>query len=165
MKVIVKYLPQWTIGKVQGHWHVCTQNVVGIARLKLSMPQCSQMIWWARHSSSSSCCIPGLSERGDPYNNWFPVRNRVSLGYIEAVSRGALGCNHRQSIRKLGFDGKYTFFTTPTHDSDWLYFQENFRISSLEWKHRHPATTSTAWLPGIAAPYVPMIRNLCSFKL
>ena len=29
--------------KVQGQSHVCGQNVVGIARLKLSLPQCYQM--------------------------------------------------------------------------------------------------------------------------
>ena len=30
--------------KVKAQMHVCAQNVVGIARLKLSLPQCSQMI-------------------------------------------------------------------------------------------------------------------------
>ena len=29
--------------KVQERRHVCAQNVIGIGRLKLSMPQCSQM--------------------------------------------------------------------------------------------------------------------------
>ena len=67
-------------------------------------------------------------------------------GYIETVSKGALGYNHRQSIRKVGFDGKHTFFTTLTHDSDGLYFQGNFGISSLKWKYGHPANTFTAWL-------------------
>ena len=33
--------------KVQVQRHVCAQNVLRIARLKLSLPQCSQMIWWA----------------------------------------------------------------------------------------------------------------------
>ena len=32
--------------KVQGKMNICAQNVVGIARLKLWLPQCSQMIWW-----------------------------------------------------------------------------------------------------------------------
>ena len=118
---------------------------------------------WPRYSSSSSCCIPGLPERSDPCNNCFPVRNRVFLGYIEAVSKGAPGCNHRQSIQKVGFDCKCTFLTTPTHDSDWLYFQENFRISSLEWKRPHPATTSTAWLQRIVKKEVMLPHPMCQW--
>ena len=43
---------------------------------------------------------------------------RSGTGSLGATLKGALGCNHRQSIRKVGFDGKRTFLTTPTHDSD-----------------------------------------------
>ena len=111
--------------------------------------QCLNVFRWSdepRYSSSSLCRIPGLPERSDLCKNWFPVRNRDYQGNIETVSKGELGCNHRQSIRKVGFNGKRTFLTTPTHDSDWLYFHGNFRISFLEWKHANPDTTSTAWL-------------------
>ena len=119
---------------------------------------CLNVLRWSnglKYSSSSSFRTPGLPERSDPCNNWFSVRNRVSWGYIGMLSNDALGYNHRQSIRKVGFDGKRTFLTTPTHDSDWLYFQGNFRFSSLEWKHAHPATTSTPWFPRIIK------RKLC----
>ena len=78
----------------------------------------------------------------------------VSLGNIETVSKGGLGCNQRQSIQKVGFDDKRNFLTTPMHDNDWLNFQGNFGISSLEWKHAHSASTSTAWSPRIAAPCI-----------
>ena len=150
MKVIVKYLPpHWTIGKSKDR---------GIFALRTS--------WWLqdwsshgfnvlrwsdgpKYSSSSLCRTPGLPERNGSCNNWFLVRNMVSRGYVETGSKGALGCNHKQSIRKAGFDGKRTFLTTPTHNFNWLYFQSNIRISSLEWKHAHSATTSTAWLPRI----------------
>ena len=104
--------------KVQGQRHVCAQNVVGIARLKLSM------------------FSDDLMGRGTPVHRSFvlsvylnvvthvvthdpvPVRNRISRGYIETVTKGTPGCNPRQSIRKVGFDGKRTFLTTPTDDGD-----------------------------------------------
>ena len=70
------------------------------------------------YSSSSSCQTPGLPERTDPSNNRFPVWKRASRGYIETLTKGALGCNHRPSNRKVGFDGKRTFLTAPTHDCD-----------------------------------------------
>ena len=149
MKVIVKYSPHWTIGKSKDRAMFARRTSWGLQDWSC---HCLNVLRWSdrpRHSSSSSCHTLGLPERSNPCNSWFPVRNRVSQSYIESVSKGALGCNHSQSIRKVGFDGKRTFLTTPTHDSDWQYFQGNFRISSLEWKHAHPVTTSTARWPRI----------------
>ena len=149
MKVIVKYSLHWTIGKAKDSGMFARRTSWG---LQFWSSHCLSVLIWSdelRYSSSSSCHTPGLPERSDPCNNWFLVRNKVSRGYNETVSKGPLGCNRRQSIRKVDFDSKRTFLTTPTHESDWLYFQGNFKILSLEWKRAHPATNSTAWLPRI----------------
>ena len=147
MQVIVKYSSHWTIGKPKGRSMSARRTSWGSQDWS---SHCLNVLRWSdgpRYSSSSSCQTPGLPERIDPSNNWFPVWNRASRGYIETISKGALGCNHRPSIRKVGFDGKRTFLTTPTHDCNWKERKENFNTLSLEWNHAHPATTSTAWLP------------------
>ena len=83
MKVIVKYLSYWTIGKFKGRSMFTRRTSWGLQ--DWSSP-CLNVLRWSdgpRYSSSSSCRTPGLSERSDPCKNWFPVQNRVSRNYIE----------------------------------------------------------------------------------
>ena len=164
MQVIVMYTPHWTIGKFKGRGMFVRRTSWGLQDWS---SHCLNVLRWSDgpwYSSSSSCRTPGLPERSAPCNNWFPVRNRVSWGYLETVSKGGLGSNYRQLIRKVCFDGKRTFLTTPTHNGNWLYFQGNFRISSPEWKHAHPGTTSRAWLPRIIKKEVELPHHMCSWN-
>ena len=155
MKVIVKYSPHWTIRKSKGRSMFARRTPWGLLDWS---SRCLNVLTWSdgpRYSSSSPCGTPSLPECSDQCNNWLPVRNRASRGYIETITKGALGCNNRLTIQKVGHKGKRTLLTTPTHDSYWLYFWGNFENGPIKWNHAHSASTSTARLPCI------LKRKLC----
>ena len=119
MKVIVKYSHHCTIGNSKGRCMFARRTPWGLQDWS---SHCPNVLRWSdgpRDSSSSSCRTRGLSEHSDPCNNRFPVRDRAQRGYIEAISEGALGCDHRTSVWKIGLDGKRTLLTISTHDSNW----------------------------------------------
>lgn len=54
--------------------------------------------------------------RSDPCNNGFAAPDKAQREYIEVSLEVALGWDHRICVGKVGFDGKSTLLTVPTHD-------------------------------------------------
>ena len=130
MKVIVKYSPHWTIGKFKGRGMFARRTSWGLTD-------------WRSHCLNVSDDQVG---RGTPVlrrvvhpvcrNLVTDVKNYFGSGTGSLVAalkrfRKTRWVAIIQSIRKVGFDGKRTFLTTPTHDNEWMFFQGNFRISSI----------------------------------
>ena len=141
-------------------------------RLQDRSSYCFNVFRWSngpRHSNSPSFCTASSSERIYPCNDWFPVRNRAARGYIEMNSKGALCCNKRlRYVSKSKLRRRTRAPTTPTHEGNWTYFQENFKIGPNEWDHAYSDTTSTAELPGVLKKEVMLphllyetMHNLC----
>ena len=135
------YAPHWTIGKFKGRGMFARRMSWGLQDWSSHYLNVLRWSYVPRYSSSSSWRTPGLPEISDPCNNWFPVWIKVTRGYIETVSKDALCCNHRQTIRKVGFEGKRTFLTTPTHDSNWLYCHH------VQWCHHSTVLPSRTVMP------------------